>query len=67
MDRLLKVAAFALSPYSTSKPERTGSPLFSQPGETLELVLPEKGLRFIAENVSLFGFGLKLVPTALPA
>ncbi|PSC68755.1 oxysterol-binding -related 1D isoform X1 [Micractinium conductrix] len=50
VDRLLRVAAFAISPYS-STPGRTAKPFNPLLGETFEFVSPEKGFRFLAEKV----------------
>lgn len=50
MERLLRVAAFAVSPYS-STPGRTSKPFNPLLGETFEYVCPEKGVRFLAEKV----------------
>ena len=55
LDRLLKVAAYATASASSFHTERVGKPLFSFPGETLEMVLPEKGVRYIVESVSPSG------------
>lgn len=44
MERLLRVAAFAVSPYS-STPGRTSKPFNPLLGETFEYVCPEKGVR----------------------
>jgi hypothetical protein len=44
MERLLRVAAFAVSPYS-STPGRTAKPFNPLLGETFEFVCQEKGLR----------------------
>ena len=52
IQRLLKVVAYALSPYSTCHADRIGKPLFVIPGETLEAVYPKKGVRYIGEAVS---------------
>lgn len=51
VDRLLKVAAFAVSPYSSTV-GRTSKPFNPLLGETYELVHVEKGFRFISEKVS---------------
>ena len=51
--RLLRVAAFALSPYSGCHADRTCKPLYSLPGETLEAVYPSKGVRYIGEAVCI--------------
>jgi len=45
------VAAYALAPAASFHTERVGKPLFSMPGETLEVVLPENGVRYIVESV----------------
>lgn len=50
VERLLRVAAFAVSPYS-STPGRTAKPFNPLLGETFEFVCPEKGFRFLAEKV----------------
>ena len=55
LDRLLKVAAYAAAAAYPFHTERVGKPLFSMPGETMEVVLPEKGLRYIVESVSSSG------------
>ena len=55
LDRLLKVAAYAAAAAYSFHTGRVGKPLFSMPGETLEVVLPEKGLRYIVESVSPSG------------
>ncbi|KAK2821823.1 hypothetical protein FQN49_007640, partial [Arthroderma sp. PD_2] len=54
LERLIYVTAFALSPFSNSRiKERTiRKPFNPMLGETYELVLPERGLRFLAEKVS---------------
>uniref|UniRef100_A0A1D1ZMT1 PH domain-containing protein n=1 Tax=Auxenochlorella protothecoides TaxID=3075 RepID=A0A1D1ZMT1_AUXPR len=49
-DRLLYVAAFAVSGYSGTV-GRAAKPFNPLLGETYELVLPEKGLRLVAEKV----------------
>jgi oxysterol-binding protein 1 len=51
MERLLKVAAFAVSAYGSTV-GRTSKPFNPLLGETFEFVCPEKGFRFIAEKVS---------------
>jgi hypothetical protein len=51
VDRLLLVAAFAASAYSSTL-GRTAKPFNPLLGETYELVRPEKGWRFLAEKVS---------------
>ncbi|KAL4420270.1 hypothetical protein ABPG77_005610 [Micractinium sp. CCAP 211/92] len=50
VERLLRVAAFAVSPYS-STPGRTAKPFNPLLGETFEFVCPENGFRFLAEKV----------------
>jgi oxysterol-binding protein 1 len=50
-ERLLRVAAFAISAYSSTV-GRTAKPFNPLLGETYELVYPEKGFRFIGEKVS---------------
>ncbi|KAM5465041.1 Oxysterol-binding protein 3 [Microsporum audouinii] len=54
LERLIYVTAFALSPFSNSRiKERTiRKPFNPMLGETYELVLPERGFRFLAEKVS---------------
>lgn len=49
IERLLLVAAFAVSPYAAAKHVR--APMYPLLGETFELVIPEKHVRFIAETV----------------
>ena len=49
VDRLLKVAAYALTPYAAAR--RAKKPLFCVPGETFEAVYPTKGVRYISEAV----------------
>lgn len=51
LERLVRVAAFAISPYSSTI-GRTTKPFNPLLGETYELVYPEKGFRFLAEKVS---------------
>ena len=51
VERLLKVAAFAVSAYSGSTPLRTRKPFNPLLSETFELVRPDKGFRFLAEKV----------------
>lgn len=51
IDRLLRVAAFAVSAYSSTV-GRTAKPFNPLLGETYELVHVEKGFRFLAEKVS---------------
>jgi hypothetical protein len=50
-ERLVRIAAFAISPYSSTK-GRTSKPFNPLLGETYELVHVEKGFRFISEKVS---------------
>ncbi|EME30877.1 oxysterol-binding protein-like protein [Galdieria sulphuraria] len=50
-DRLLHVSALAVSHYSSTV-GRTGKPFNPILGETYELFLPEKNLRFVSEQVS---------------
>ena len=52
VQRLLKVVAYAVSPYATCHADRICKPLFVIPGETLEAVYPKKGVRYIGEAVS---------------
>lgn len=51
MERMMRVAAFAISPYSSTE-GRTSKPFNPLLGETYELAHVEKGFRFIAEKVS---------------
>jgi len=51
VERLLRVAAFAVSAYSGSGPSRTRKPFNPLLSETFELVRPDKGFRFLAEKV----------------
>ena len=51
LERLLKMAAFAISIYSTI--QRTQKPFKNLQNSTYELVYPEKGLRAIGEKVRL--------------
>ena len=51
MERMVRVAAFAISPYSSTE-GRTSKPFNPLLGETYELVHVEKGFRFISEKVS---------------
>lgn len=51
IERLLLVAAFAVSAYSSTV-DRTAKPFNPLLGETYELVHVEKGFRFLAEKVS---------------
>lgn len=50
--RILKVAAFAVSGYSSSD-GRLCKPFNPLLGETYEADFPEKGIRFFSEKVSL--------------
>lgn len=50
-ERILYVAAFAMSNYSSTV-GRTGKPFNPLLGETYELSLPEKGYRYVSEQVS---------------
>ncbi|KAK9916529.1 hypothetical protein WJX75_003761 [Coccomyxa subellipsoidea] len=50
MDRLLLVAAFAMSAFQAVRPMRASLPIM---GETVEVVLPEKKMRFLAETAYL--------------
>ena len=57
-DRMLYIAAFALSPYSTSY-YRAGQKVFNPVlGETFELIDEERGFKFIAEQVSSLNYVL---------
>ena len=47
------MAAYALTPYSACHSERVGKQLFSVPGETLEAVYPDKGVRYIGESIQV--------------
>jgi hypothetical protein len=49
-ERLLRVAAFAVSAYSSTE-GRTAKPFNPLLGETYELAAPERGWRFLAEKV----------------
>ena len=51
VERMVRVAAFAVSAYSSTE-GRTAKPFNPLLGETYELVHVEKGFRFIAEKVS---------------
>lgn len=51
LERIVRVAAFAISPYSSTV-GRTSKPFNPLLGETYELVSVEKGFRFISEKVS---------------
>ncbi|BDA41103.1 Oxysterol-binding protein-related protein 1A [Coccomyxa sp. Obi] len=50
IERLLLVAAFALSAFQSARPMRASLPIM---GETVEVVLPEKKMRFLTETVYL--------------
>ena len=50
-ERLITVAAFAVSAYSGTRGGRTCKPFNPLLGETYELVCPEKGFRFVSEKV----------------
>eukprot|EP00871_Galdieria_phlegrea_P000234 jgi/Galph1/1210/GphlegSOOS_G5951.1 len=50
-DRLLHISALAVSHYSSTV-GRTGKPFNPLLGETFELFLPEKNMRFVSEQVS---------------
>lgn len=52
LDRLVYVAAFAVSGYSTSQWRAARKPFNPLHGETFEYVCPEKGFKFISEKVS---------------
>ncbi|KAG0349235.1 hypothetical protein BG004_000459 [Podila humilis] len=52
LDRLVYVAAFAVSGYSTTQWRAARKPFNPLHGETFEFVSPEKGFNFIAEKVS---------------
>ncbi|KAF9124583.1 hypothetical protein BGW39_008097 [Mortierella sp. 14UC] len=52
LDRLVYVAAFAVSGYSTSQWRAARKPFNPLHGETFEYVSPEKGFKFISEKVS---------------
>lgn len=51
LERMVRVAAFAISPYSSTE-GRTSKPFNPLLGETYELVHVEKGFRYISEKVS---------------
>jgi hypothetical protein len=51
LERLLKMAAFAISIYSTI--QRTQKPFKNLQNSTYELVYPEKGIRAVSEKVCL--------------
>ena len=50
LERLVQVAAFAISMYNTIK--RVQKPFKNLQNSTFEVVYPEKGLRAIGEKVS---------------
>lgn len=52
LDRLLLVAAFAVSSYASSQTRATRKPFNPLLGETYELTRPDLGFRFVAEKVS---------------
>lgn len=54
IDRLMYVAAFAVSGYSATA-QRTQKPFNPLLGETFEFIYPEKGYRAIAEKVRSLG------------
>ena len=47
---MLLVAAYAVSPYSAAK--RVRKPMYAVLGETFDIVIPEKRVRFFTEEVS---------------
>lgn len=51
LERMIHIAAWAISSYSSTV-DRTGKPFNPLLGETYELIKPEKGFRYIAEQVS---------------
>ena len=51
LERHLLVAAFAVAPYSAAK--KTRKAMYGLHGETFEAVMPEKRVRFLAEQVCL--------------
>ena len=51
LERLIHIAAWAVSNYSSTV-DRTGKPFNPLLGETYELIKPERGFRYIAEQVS---------------
>ncbi|KAF9165251.1 hypothetical protein BGX20_000669 [Mortierella sp. AD010] len=52
LDRMVHVAAFAVSGYSTTQWRAARKPFNPLHGETFEYVSPEKGFKFISEKVS---------------
>ena len=52
LERIMYVAAFAVSNYTSSSVYRTAKPFNSLLGETYELVRPDLGFRFVCEQVS---------------
>ncbi|KAG0207709.1 Oxysterol-binding protein- protein 7 [Mortierella sp. GBA30] len=52
LDRLIYVAAFAVSGYSSSQWRAGRKPFNPLHGETFEYICPEKGFKFISEKVS---------------
>jgi hypothetical protein len=52
LDRLVYVAAFAVSGYATTQWRAARKPFNPLHGETFEYVCPEKGFKFISEKVS---------------
>ncbi|KAI7820142.1 Oxysterol-binding protein-domain-containing protein [Gamsiella multidivaricata] len=52
LDRLIYVAAFAVSGYATTQWRAARKPFNPLHGETFEYVCPEKGFKFISEKVS---------------
>ncbi|KAF9437806.1 hypothetical protein BGZ76_011048 [Entomortierella beljakovae] len=52
LDRMVQVAAFAVSGYSTTQWRAARKPFNPLHGETFEFVSPEKGFKFISEKVS---------------
>jgi oxysterol-binding protein 1 len=51
LERLIHIAGWAVSNYSSTV-DRTGKPFNPLLGETYELIKPERGFRYIAEQVS---------------
>ncbi|KAF9356900.1 hypothetical protein BGX26_004575 [Mortierella sp. AD094] len=52
LDRMVYVAAFAVSGYSTTQWRAARKPFNPLHGETFEYICPEKGFKFISEKVS---------------
>ncbi|KAF9112766.1 Oxysterol-binding protein- protein 3 [Mortierella sp. AM989] len=52
LDRMVYVAAFAVSGYSTTQWRAARKPFNPLHGETYEFISPEKGFKFISEKVS---------------